>query len=101
METEIKPWIQNITAEDMPNEDLRFIAEKAGLNAALALLFYAPGLIVSIPKNGFRLLKDKYILKNYRWNKYSLNELAVKCDVTPRYIYKLVKNKTHLQNTNS
>ena len=29
MEFEIKPWVENITADDMPNDDLRFIAEKA------------------------------------------------------------------------
>ena len=93
LETQTKPWMQNITPEDMPNDDLRFIAEKAGLNAALALILYTPGLIVPIPKNAFKQLKDKYILNNYKWNKYSMNELSVECEVTPRYIYKLLEQR--------
>ena len=100
MEFEMKPWMENITSEDMPNEDLRFIAERAGLKAALSLIFYTPGLIVSIPKNAFKQLKDKYILNSYRWNKYSMNELSVECEVTPRYIYKLIKQKIKPQTIN-
>lgn len=93
LETATKPWVQNITSEDMPNEDLRFIAEKAGLNAALALVLYTPGLIVSIPKNALKQVKDKYILNSYKWSKYSLNELAVECGVSQRYIYKLLEQR--------
>ena len=96
MDFEIKPWMTNITPNDMPNEDLRFIAEKAGLKAALALIFYTPGLIVSIPKTAFKELKDKYILEHYNGGKYSLNDLCIKCDVSQRYIYRLIKKKlTH------
>ena len=92
MEFEIKPWVENITADDMPNDDLRFIAEKAGLKSALALIFFTPGLNVSIPKTAFKQLKDKYILNNYRGDKYSMNELSVKCSVSQRYIYRLIKD---------
>jgi len=101
MELENKPWMKNITSDDMPNDDLRFIAERAGLDAALALIFFTPGLIVPIPKNAFKQLKDKYILNNYRWSKYSMNELSIECDVTPRYIYKLIKEKIKPQSINS
>lgn len=100
MEFEMKPWMKNITSDDMPNEDLRFIAEKAGLKAALALLFFTPGLIVSIPKNYFKELKDKYILENYSGSKYSLNELCIKCDVSQRYIYRLMRKKLASSNNN-
>ena len=93
LETATKPWVQNITSEDMPNEDLRFIAENAGINAALALILHTPGLIVSIPKNALKQVKDKYILNSYKWSKYSLNELAVECGVSQRYIYKLLEQR--------
>lgn len=101
MEFEIKPWVENITADDMPNDDLRFIAEKAGLKSALALIFFTPGLNVSIPKTAFKQLKDKYILNNYSGDKYSMNDLSVKCEVSQRYIYRLIKNKIKPQNLNS
>ena len=91
--TQTKPWVRNITPEDMPNEDLKFIAENAGVNAALALILHTQGLIVSIPKNALKQVKDKYILNSYKWSKYSLNELAVECGVSQRYIYKLLEQK--------
>lgn len=85
-----KPWMDDITAEDMPNDDLKFIAQEAGIDAALALILCTPGLTVSIPKNPLKLVKERYILKNYKGSKFSINELAVKCDVTQRYIYTLI-----------
>ena len=93
MDFEMKPWMDNITSDDMPNEDLKFIAETAGLKSALALIICTPGLMVSVPKSAFKLLKDKYILNNCNGTKYSMNDLCVKCDVSQRYIYKLIRQK--------
>lgn len=45
-----KPWMDYIRPEDMPNDDLKFIAESAGIKSALALIFCTPGLTVTIPK---------------------------------------------------
>lgn len=91
-----KPWLVGVTAEDMPNDDLKFIAESVGIEAALALILCAPGLTVTIPKNPLKALKDKYIIANYNGSKYSINELAIQCEVTQRYIYNLINQ--HLKN---
>ena len=88
---EYKPWMDNISADDMPNDDLKFIAEKAGIRSALALIFCSPGLTVSIPKNAFKTVKEQYIIHNYDGTKYSINKLAIECDLTQRFVYKVIE----------
>ena len=57
----------------------------------LLLIFLLPGITINIPKNGLRRLKEKYIMKNYDGSKSKLNKLALECDLSPRYVYKLIK----------
>lgn len=92
-----KPWMDYIRPEDMPNDDLKFIAESAGIKSALALIFCTPGLTVTIPKNSFKEVKERYILNKYDGTKYSINRLAVDCGLSQRYIYKIIEK--HVKNT--
>ena len=48
-----QPWMDYIKPDDMPNDDLKIIAESAGIRSALALIFCTPGLTVSIPTKAF------------------------------------------------
>lgn len=90
---EYKPWMDYIKVDDMPNDDLKFVAETAGLKSAIALIFCTPGLTVSIPKNSFKNVKEQYILEHYDGTKYSVNKLAVDCDLTQRQVYKIINNR--------
>ena len=92
-----KPWMDYIQPEDMPNDDLKFIAESAGIKSALALIFCTPGLTVTIPKNSFKEVKERYIMSKYDGTKYSINRLAVDCGLSQRYIYKIIEK--HIKNT--
>ena len=92
-----KPWMDYIRPEDMPNDDLKFIAESAGIKSALALIFCTPGLTVTIPKNSFKEVKERYIMSKYDGTKYSINLLAVDCGLSQRYIYKIIEK--HIKNT--
>ena len=92
-----KPWMDYIRPEDMPNDDLKFIAESAGIKSALALIFCTPGLTVTIPKNSFKEVKERYIMSKYDGTKYSINRLAVDCGLSQRYIYKIIEK--HIKNT--
>lgn len=89
---EYKAWMDYIKPEDMPNDDLKTVAEVSGIKSALQLIFSAPGLTVAIPKNAFSQVKKNYILHNYDGTKYSLNKLALECGYTQRYVYKIIKN---------
>ena len=92
-----KPWMDYIRPEDMPNDDLKFIAESAGIKSALALIFCTPGLTVTIPKNSFKEVKERYIMSKYDGTKYSINRMAVDCGLSQRYIYKIIEK--HIKNT--
>lgn len=87
----LKPWMENITIDDLPNEDLKFLAEEAGIKYALMMLFLFPGVTVTIPNNPFAKLKENYIINNYDGTKSSINRLAIECEITQRHVYRIIK----------
>ena len=82
---DFKPWMENISIEDLPNDDLKFVAQCAGIKVALTLIFCLPGLIVNIPKHALKKLKERYILKEYDGTKMTLNRLVVECELSQRH----------------
>jgi len=88
---DFKPWMENITIEDLPNDDLKFVAQCAGIKAALTLIFCLPGLIVNIPKNALKKLKERYILKEYDGTKLTLNRLVIECELSQRHVEAVIR----------
>ena len=88
---EFQQWMQNVTSDDMPNDDLKFVAENAGVKSALILILLLPGLTVNIPKHALKSLKERYILKEYDGTKFTLNRLTIECGLSQRYVYNLIK----------
>ena len=86
-----KPWMEYIRIDDMPNDDLKTIAETAGIKSAIALIFCTGGLTVTIPKNSFKSAKEKYIRDKFDGTKYSINKLAIDCNYSQRQIYKILQ----------
>ena len=94
-----KPWMDSITVEDLPNDDLKFVAVNAGMRCALTLILSVPGLTVCIPRNALKLVKERHILNEYDGTKFSLNKLAVECEVSQRHVYKILER--HLSSTST
>lgn len=90
-------WMENITAEDMPNDDLKYVALHAGLKYALMLIFLLAGLTINIPKHSLKRLKERYILKEYDGSRLTINRLAVECDISQRLIYQIIKKNMKKQ----
>lgn len=90
---EFKPWMKDLTPDDMPNEDLRTLAEELGVETALKVIDAWGGLSINIPRNPFRIFIINYILKNYDGTRSSMIQLTKDCDVTDKYIYRLFKKK--------
>lgn len=88
---EFQEWMKDVTPEDMPNDDLKFVAETAGIKSALIMILLLSGLTVTIPKNALKSLKEKHILNEYDGTKFSLNKLTVQCGLSQRYVYNLIK----------
>ena len=96
---QFEPWMEKATPNDMPNDDLKFVAEKAGMKQALMLIFLLPGLNVSIPKNALRIVKERHIINEYDGTRFTINKLAKECDLSQRQIYRIISN--HLQRSSN
>ncbi len=88
-----EPWIENITEEDMPNEDLKLVAGLCGVDVAMNLIDNLPGVLIRIPNSSYKRLKEAYILRNYDGTRSSLLKLAIICEVSDTQIYRILKKK--------
>ena len=86
-----KAWMDSLTIEDLPNDELKFVAINAGMRCALTLILCVPGLTVSIPRNALKIVKERHILNEYDGTKFTLNRLAVECEVSQRHVYKILE----------
>lgn len=92
-----KPWINEIDINDLPNEDLKIIAEIIGIDIAIKMMCELPGIAISIPKNATLKAKIKYVKKHYDGSKKSRYKLAKECDLSENYIYRISKDRFNLQ----
>jgi len=79
----------NLTVNDLPNDDLKIVADVVGLSTAIKLLQDLPGTLISIPKTGLNKCRNYYIYKNYDGSKESRVDLAKKFGVSERYIIQM------------
>ena len=86
-----KAWMDTITVDDLPNDDLKFVAVNAGMRCVLTLILSVPGLTVCIPRNALKQVKERYIKKEYDGTKFTINRLAVECEMTQRHVYKILE----------
>ena len=93
-----KPWIDKITSENLPNEDLKTIAFLLGLDAAVKLMCERPGVNLSIPKNATLPAKILYIMEKYDGTKKSRLKLSKECDLSEGYIYRIARKRSLNQN---
>lgn len=84
-------WLKNLQIEDIPEGDIKLIAELCGLDTAVNLLENLPGITIFIPVTVIKKLKDTYISKTYDGTRYSIRRMALDLKVTERQIYKRIK----------
>ena len=88
-----KPWVDKITPENLPNEDLKIVATFIGLAPTVTLICELSGSTISIPKQATLPARKAYIKKHYDGTKKTRNELRRICNVSENYIYRVVKNR--------
>ena len=87
-------WVEKLTADDMPTDDTRLIADSLGVEATLILMNRLAGMEITIPINGLNKLRNKYICDTYDGTKKSRLILAHECRVAEDYIRRLIsKNR--------
>ena len=85
------PWIDYITMENLPNEDLKIVATIIGLNPTIQLMCEVPGMLISVPKNATLKARVEYVKKHYDGSKKSRYELSKTCGLSENYIYRIAK----------
>jgi Mor family transcriptional regulator len=80
-----KELLENITIDDMPNQDMKLVAELCGIDVAVKLLQELGGVGIMIPKFGFRKVIQKYICDNFDGT--NAKRLALELGVSLRFIY--------------
>ena len=82
--------IDTITIDDLPNEEMKIIAQECGIDVALKLMMKCSGLYFNIPVNGFNSLKAKYILKNF--DGQNSRRLALQLEVSLGFVLKVIRD---------
>ncbi|MBR3674292.1 MAG: hypothetical protein IKN65_08510 [Clostridia bacterium] len=89
--TKKRPWMKYITKDDMPNDDLLTFSDYVGIEETVDIVLALPGLIIPIPRKPFRIAKERYIIDNFNGTKYSINQLALDCDMSVKQVYKILR----------
>lgn len=81
-----------LSPEDMPNDDLRLVAELCGVSTARVLLEKMAGTSLYIPSSGYSTLMKKEIQKKFN-SGVSPNRLAVEYGISVQKIREITKGK--------
>lgn len=84
-------YIKNFTIDDMPNEDLKLVAELCGVNIAVELMKNLSGMPIYIPARPFIKAKKRYITEKFDGTTQSIKQLSKECEVTTAHVYDVLK----------
>jgi Mor family transcriptional regulator len=80
---------KNISLDDMPNGDMRMVAENCGIQTALLLMRELPALNIYIPSGWHKTIVERYIQKHHR--KIDVKHLALSCGVSETFVYNVIR----------
>jgi Mor family transcriptional regulator len=87
---------KDITKDDMPNADMKLVAEYCGTELALRLMEHLAGVTLYVPHNRFLPLLEKYITKNHK--RVDVKRLALVCGVTETFVYNVIRRAKNTAN---
>lgn len=88
-----KPWLDEITEDEMPNIELKIVASLCGVKTAVKLMKNLPGVMICIPSKALNSLRNTYICKKYDGNKETLLKLSLEFGLSERQIYSIIKKE--------
>lgn len=94
-----KTWLLDLKPNDMPNNDLKLVAENCGVETAIKLLEHMPGISIYIPKPERTDLVKKYIIKNFDGSTECAKRIALELGLSVNHIYNIV-NRSNTNNEN-
>ncbi len=84
-------WAKYITEENIEDDNIKGLIPIIGFENVKKIMFQYTGIPFLVSKTTFTKYKHKYIIDNYDGTKQSRRKIAIECDLTESYIYKLVK----------
>jgi hypothetical protein len=81
-------YLQNLTPEDFPSEDMQFIAENLGVEASLFLLKNFEGSNLAVPQKLMNKLKMKYIQHTWNGTSFQLRRFSSEFGLSEKTIRK-------------
>ena len=87
------PWVELITMETLPNDDLKFLASIVGLPPIIYPMCEYAGSTYTVPKNATMRARKEYVRKHYDGSKSSRLYLCRVCNFTENDIYKIISQR--------
>jgi Mor family transcriptional regulator len=82
-------WTKYITKADLPNVELKLVADIIGMETTINLMEELAGTFINFPKTALNKCRNQFICEEYDGSKESRMALAKKFGVTERYIIKV------------
>lgn len=83
---------QPVTIDDIPEGNMRLVADLCGLDVAVSLMQNLKGLTIAVPSNGFSEIEKKIILQEYHGNTSELKQLALRLGLNEQTIRAILRN---------
>lgn len=84
-------WAKYITEESIEDYGLLDLISIIGFEATKKLMIHYAGNTITIPKSVNTKYKHQYVLDNYDGTRNSRRTIALTCQITDGYIYKILK----------
>ncbi len=84
--------------DNLPNEDMKIVANVIGLEATIKIMCELQGVNISVPQNATLSAKIAYIQDVYDGSKQSRVKLSKLCGLSENYIFRMYRKK--MQDTN-
>lgn len=90
LKNEFDALVNAMTIDDMPNEDLKTVADICGPSVAISLIKNFEGINIYIPKRGvFLRIAERFIIDKFDGT--NAKTLALACKLSQRAVYTIVE----------
>jgi Mor family transcriptional regulator len=86
-----KDAVKEMSCDDLPNEDLKDLANVCGIDMAIKLLQGLNGIHIYIPKDGFRKVVERFVIQNFDGT--NAKKIALACDISEVHVYEIVRKE--------
>lgn len=82
-----------VTIDDIPDGNMRLVADLCGLDVAVSLMKNLKGLTIAVPSNGFDKVERQIIYDFYNGTTERLKQLALRLDMNEQTVRNILRKK--------